>query len=105
MTACSIILAAYLSAPPLVQPVRVADVITWTEPRDLPLTDPSKFTALRYPLLELSPHRWVWPLYDRTIVFDEQTGEISSFGDGRDHGMVPIVRTPRGTLIAAQSMN
>lgn len=80
--------------------VSADDGVTWNEPRDLPLTDPSKFTALRYPLLELSPHRWVWPLYDRTIVFDEQTGEISPFGDGRDHGMVPIVRTPRGTLIS-----
>lgn len=74
--------------------------VTWTDPRDLPLADPSKFTALRYPLLELSPHQWVWPLYDRTIVFDERTGHISPFGDGRDHGMVPIVRTPRGTLVS-----
>lgn len=74
--------------------------LTWSEPRDLPLSDPNKFTALRYPLLELSPHEWVWPLYDRTIVFNEQTGQISPFGDGRDHGMVPIVRTRTGTLIS-----
>lgn len=73
---------------------------TWAEPKDLPLTDPNKFTALRYPLLELSPTQWVWPLYDRTVVFDEKTGEVKPFGDGRDHGMVPIVRTPRGTLIS-----
>jgi hypothetical protein len=73
---------------------------TWTPPRDLPLADPSKFSALRYPLLELSPTRWVWPLYDRTIVFDEKSGEVTPFGDGRDHGMVPIVRTSRGTLIS-----
>jgi hypothetical protein len=74
--------------------------VTWSEPHDLPLTDPSKFTALRYPLLEISPHQWVWPLYDRTIVFDERTGKLTPFGDGRDHGMVPIVRTPQGTLIS-----
>lgn len=74
--------------------------LTWTEPRELPITDPNKFTALRYPLLELSPQRWVWPLYDRTVVFDEESGMIIPFGDGRDHGMVPIVRTPKGTLIS-----
>lgn len=73
---------------------------TWSEPHDLPVTDPTKFTALRYPLLELTPHRWVWPLYDRTVVFDEKTRELVPFGDGRAHGMVPIVRTPRGTLIS-----
>lgn len=66
----------------------------------MPLTDPNKFTALRYPLLELSPHQWVWPLYDRTIVFDEKSNQVKPFADGRDHGMVPIVRTPKGTLIS-----
>jgi hypothetical protein len=73
---------------------------SWSEPHDLPLADPSKFTALRYPLLELAPQQWVWPLYDRTIVFDEQTGKLTPFGDGRDHGMVPIVRTLKGTLVS-----
>ncbi len=74
--------------------------VTWTEPKDLPLTDLSRFTALRYPLLELSPTQWVWPLYDRTVVFDEKANQVKPFADGRDHGMVPIVRTPKGTLIS-----
>ncbi len=76
------------------------DGLTWSEVRDLPIANPTKFTCLRYPLLELTPHRWVWGLYDRTVVFDEQTKQITPFGDGRDHGMSPIVRTPRGTLIS-----
>jgi hypothetical protein len=80
--------------------VSADDGASWSAPHDLPLADSSKFTALRYPLLELSPTRWVWPLYDRTIVFDEQSGQITPFGDGRDHGMVPIVRTANGTLIS-----
>jgi hypothetical protein len=73
---------------------------TWSKTHDLPVADPSSFTCLRYPLLELAPHQWVWPLYDRTVVFDERAGTLTPFGDGRDHGMVPIVRTPRGTLIS-----
>ena len=72
---------------------------TWTKPRDIPLPNLTNYTCLRHPLLELAPNRWVLPLYDRTVVFDPETSRLEPFGDGRAHGMVPMVRTPAGTLI------
>lgn len=73
---------------------------SWTEPRDIPLPDLTNYSCLRHPLLELSPHRWVLPFYDRTIVFHDETFQIAAFGDGRNHGMVPLVKTSRGTIIS-----
>lgn len=73
---------------------------TWTAARDVPLSDLTNYSCLRHPLLELSPHRWVLPFYDRTVVFDEESSRVEKFGDGRCHGMVPIVRTARGTIIS-----
>lgn len=73
---------------------------TWTEPRDVPLADLTNYSCLRHAVLELSPNRWVLPFYDRTVIFDAQTRQILPFGDGRNHGMVPIVKTSRGTLIS-----
>jgi hypothetical protein len=54
----------------------------------------------RYSFLELSPHEWIFPLYDRTVSYDPESGKVTSFGDGRNHSMVPLVRTPKGTLIS-----
>ncbi|MGE5193801.1 MAG: exo-alpha-sialidase, partial [Deltaproteobacteria bacterium] len=70
------------------------------EPREVPLSDLTNYSCLRHPVLELSPTRWVLPFYDRTVVFDTETRQVTPFGDGRNHGMVPIVKTSRGTLIS-----
>lgn len=73
---------------------------TWQPPQELPLSDRTNTSCLRHAVLELSPREWVFPLYDRTIVYDPGTGGVAPFGDGRNHGMVPLVRTPRGTLVS-----
>lgn len=73
---------------------------TWSEVREIPLPDLTNYSCLRHPLLELAPNRWVLPLYDRTIVFDPATSRIEPFGDGRRHGLVPIVKTRAGAILS-----
>ena len=74
---------------------------TWSEPREVPFVDTGKLdTGVRHAFLELSPSRWVIPLAQHTVVFDEKTNKTTPFADGRNHGRVPIVRTPNGTLIS-----
>lgn len=73
---------------------------TWSAPKDIVLDELTNYSCLRHAVLELSPGRWVLPFYDRTVVFEVDTGKITPFGDQRAHGMVPIVRTPKGTLIS-----
>ena len=73
---------------------------TWTEPRDLPLKDLTNYSCLRHPILELANDQWVCPLYDRTVIYDARKHTIKPFSDGRNHGMVPIVRTAAGTIIS-----
>ena len=46
------------------------------------------------------PMRGCVPFYDRTVLYDMGTDQIRAFGDGRNHGMVPIVRAATGTLIS-----
>ncbi len=66
---------------------------TWSKPRELPLEDLTNYTCLRHPVLELADGRWVCPLYDRTVVYDPAAHRTEPFGDGRNHGMVPIIAT------------
>jgi predicted acyl esterase len=73
---------------------------TWGKPRELPLTDFTNNSCLRHPILELSADEWVCPLYDRTIVYNVKMNQVKLFGDGRNHGMVPIVRTVKGTIVS-----
>ncbi len=73
---------------------------TWSAVRDVPLADLTNYSCLRHPVLELSAGRWLLPFYDRTVVFDVEKGNVTPFGDGRNHSMVPIVKTPTGTLIS-----
>lgn len=73
---------------------------TWTKPERILPEKSSVHCTHRYPMLELSPREWVFGLYDRTVVYDPESGQVAPFGDGRKHGMVPIVRTPKGTLIS-----
>lgn len=73
---------------------------TWLPPVAYPVPDRTNYTCVRHPVVELSPTRWICPFYDRTVLYDETTNELTPFGDGRNHGMVPIVRTPSGALIS-----
>ncbi len=73
---------------------------TWSAARDVPLADLTNYSCLRHPVLELSAGHWLLPLYDRTVVFEAATNRITPFGDGRNHSMVPIVKTPTGTFIS-----
>ena len=41
---------------------------------------------------------------DRTILYNPETGRETSFGDGQNHGLVPIVRTAKGTLISGKGL-
>lgn len=77
------------------------DGLTWSEAVSLDRNqDPTIHSVIRHPILELSPTAWLFSLSDRTIVYNPQTRTSAAFGDGRLHGLVPIVRTPRGTLIS-----
>lgn len=73
---------------------------TWSPPANVPLEALTNYSCLRHAVLELSPNEWVMPFYDRTVIYDPVANKVAPFGDGRNHGMVPIVRTPPGTLIS-----
>ncbi len=73
---------------------------TWSAPHRYPIEDRTNYTCMRHAVVELSPTRWICPFYDRTVLYDAETDAVSPFGDGRNHGMVPIVRTPADTLIS-----
>lgn len=73
---------------------------SWSAPHSYPITDHTNYTAMRHPVVEWESSQWVCPFYDRTVLYDEQADAVSSFGDGRNHGMVPMVRTARGTLLS-----
>ena len=73
---------------------------TWSAPRRYPIEERTNYTCMRHSVVELSPNQWICPFYDRTVLYDAETDVITPFGDGRNHGMVPIVHTPTGTLIS-----
>jgi hypothetical protein len=79
------------------------DGLTWSEPRGLPY-DPAKRSVIRHPLVELSPNQWLFSLDDNTFVYDPQSDSSKPFGDGRVHGLVPIVRTPKGTFVSGAGL-
>lgn len=85
--------------------VSADDGLTWSEPKSLakPAT-PEPHSVARHAIVELAPNGWLFSLMDRTIVYDPQTEASRSFGDGRNHGLVPIVRTPKGTLISGAGL-
>ncbi len=73
---------------------------TWSAPHSYPIDDHTNSTCMRHAVVERADGRWVCPFYDRTVLYDEQADVMAPFGDGRNHGMVPIVQTPQGTLIS-----
>ncbi|WP_298862217.1 sialidase family protein [uncultured Gimesia sp.] len=74
--------------------------ITWSPVTEIPLDDYTNYTCLRHSILELDADRWVCPFYDRTVIYNRKQNTISPFGDGRNHGMVPLVISSQGTLIS-----
>lgn len=81
------------------------DGVTWSVPKNLAKArDPKTHSVIRHPILELAPTAWLVPLMDRTVVYNPQTGEESPFGDTRNHGLVPIVRTAKGTLVSGKGL-
>jgi len=77
------------------------DGITWSAPRSLAKNkDPKVHSVIRHPILEVSPDSWLLPLADRTVLYHPATGEETPFGDATSHGLVPVVRTPAGTLVS-----
>jgi photosystem II stability/assembly factor-like uncharacterized protein len=81
------------------------DGVTWSEPKNLSKNpDPKIHSVIRHPIVELAPTTWLFALADRTVLYNPETGEERSFGDQRNHGLVPIVRTARGTLMSGQGL-
>ena len=79
------------------------DGATWSAPKPLPRTE-NVMSVIRHPIVELGANRWLVPLSDRTFLFDPVTDKSEPFGDGRLHGLVPIVRTPKGTFISGAGL-
>lgn len=64
--------------------------VSWSTVQSVPLDNLSNYSCLRHPIVELSKNSWVLPFYDRTVVYDYSANAIHTFGDGRNHGMVPM---------------
>jgi hypothetical protein len=78
---------------------------TWSEPKSLPKnTENNTHSVIRHPILELGAEEWLFPLMDKTIIYNPKTEKIVPFGDGRNHGLVPIVRTKKGTLVSGAGL-
>lgn len=77
---------------------------TWAPPIALDkAADPKIHSVLRHPVLELGPRAWAVPLADRTVVYDPVAKTSSPFGETA-HGLVPLVRTPKGTLVSGKGL-
>lgn len=85
--------------------VSTDDGATWGEAKSLAKNkDPKVESVIRHPFVELADDAWLMPLMDRTAVYNPKTGEERPFGDGRNHGLVPIVRTAKGTLVSGKGL-
>jgi len=79
------------------------DGVTWSEPKSLAKNADQKIhSVIRHPVVELSPTSWLFPLADRTALYNPATGEETPFGEPAAHGLVPIVLTTGGTLISGK---
>lgn len=76
---------------------------TWDAPRSLG-KNPQAESIVRHALVALGDAGWLFSLSDRTIVYDPRTGTETPFGDGRTHGLTPLVRTPRGTFVSGAGL-
>jgi hypothetical protein len=81
------------------------DGITWSKPKNINKNKDQKIeSVIRHPIVELAKDKWLLPLMDRTVLYNPITEEESAFGDGRNHGLVPIVKTPKSTLVSGKGM-
>jgi len=62
--------------------------------------NPEAFSVIRHPFVEWGADAWLFSLSDKTVVYDPKSEKVTPFGDGSKHGLVPIVRTPKGTLVS-----
>jgi len=77
------------------------DGLTWSKQKNLNKNKDEKIeSVIRHPFVELSQDAWLLPLMDRTVIYNPKTEEEVPLGDGVKHGLVPIVQTPKGTLIS-----
>ena len=79
------------------------DGLSWSDPQPFP-RDPKVKTVIRHPIAELKSKQWLVSLWDRTIVFDPTSSKATPFGDGRVHGLIPIVQTPKGTFVSGNGI-
>lgn len=79
------------------------DGVTWSDPQPFP-RNPEVRTVIRHPICELQSKRWLVSLWDRTIIYDPKTAQVTPFGDGRVHGLVPIVQTTQQTFISGAGL-
>lgn len=77
---------------------------TWSEAKSLPKNADDAESVIRHAIVELGPSEWLFSLTDKTITYDPKTEKIASFGDGRKHGLLPIVRTAKGTLVSGAGL-
>ncbi len=77
--------------------------LNWSEPKSLP-KNLDKESVIRHPIVELGPKQWLFSLGDKTVTYDPTTDQIVLFGDGRVHGLLPIVRTTKGTLVSGAGL-
>ncbi|MBS0204531.1 MAG: exo-alpha-sialidase [Planctomycetes bacterium] len=75
------------------------DGLMWSEPQPIP-SDGKSSSVIRHPIVELPSNEWVVPLWDRTVVWDPVKRIERPFGDGRKHGLTPVVRTSKGTFVS-----
>lgn len=71
---------------------------TWGEVTSLP-KNPEKHSVIRHPVVELGPDAWLFPLSDQAIVVNSKNSKMVPL-EGPDHGLVPIVKTAKGTLVS-----
>jgi glycerophosphoryl diester phosphodiesterase len=76
---------------------------TWSEPKSLP-KNPEAPSIIRHPIVELSPNEWLFSLSDKTVVYDPRSEKLTPLGDGHQHGLVPLVRTPKGTFASGSGL-
>jgi hypothetical protein len=93
----------------VVYSISTDDGRTWGEEHGLPKNEEFP-RVIRHPLVELGPDRWLVSCSDAALAYDPKAGTAEVFGDGRHdpqnprRAVVPIVRTPRGTLVSGYGL-
>lgn len=81
------------------------DGVTWSKPKNINKNKDEKIeSVIRHPIVELATDKWLLPLMDRTVLYNPATGEESVFGDGKNHGLVPIIKTVKNTLVSGKGL-